>query len=164
MVLVSVTEIVSGYWKASIECLSVSARSHKVFFICSQLDRRDSSKNDSASPSFCWDRPYICIYKKVSYNDINSLIDLEHKSVCKKNAQITYISKEKFVKFCWEYYLIRLPWKYFHQKSSHISSRGGRSFAPAGQLKSSANSTWLLRGTFTRHGAGLWPPRLCRRG
>ena len=36
----------------------------------------------------------------ISYNDINSLIDLEHKSVCKKNAQITYISNDKFVKFC----------------------------------------------------------------
>ena len=54
--------------------------------------------------------------------------------------------------------------KYFHHKSVHISSTGGLSFAPAGQLKSLANSTWLLRGTLTRHGEGLCPLRLCGMG
>ena len=51
--------------------------------------------------------------------------------------------------------------KYFHQTSVHVSSTGGRSFARAGQLKSLANSTRLLRGRLTRHGEGLCPPRLC---
>ena len=53
--------------------------------------------------------------------------------------------------------------KYFHHRSVHISSTGGLSFAPAGQLKSLANSTRLLRGTLTRHGEGLCPLRLCGR-
>ena len=52
--------------------------------------------------------------------------------------------------------------KYFHHRSVQISSTGGLSFAPAGQLKSLANSTRLLRGRLTRHGEGLCPFRLCR--
>ena len=66
----------------------------------------------------------------------------------------------------WEIYIFILflysMSKYFHHKSVHISSTGGLSFAPAGQLKSLANSTRLLRGRLTRHGEGLCPFRLCR--
>ena len=67
-----------------------------------------------------------------------------------------YFQRQSF-----ELYLYAVA-KCFHHKREHISSTGGLSFAPAGQLKSLANSTRLLTGRLTRHGEGLCPFRLCR--